>query len=208
MKKIIIALILCMSPLKSAFADVSEACMANSNSLSQDVYQSIENLLQASAASTRKVDLTTARITYGSLGIGAGQANIFLNISEGKIVDLSISARVGMLGINTTIDEKVTITDLMQGEALRFYMDGAAQPALKVTPNRGFGEHGGSATLEIWNGERYLKETIVISDQRGGTYKAYLNSVASANVVTGMKVNMRGYSVSDMYVGSYSINTN
>lgn len=190
--------------------ELNVRCIASSSFggfQSEALATNVLDLFAVSESAKRRVDLTNARITYGMFGVGAGNAAIYLNVSDGKIVDLNIDATVGMLGMNSHIKEKITISELMDGDPLQFYMEGSDKPALKVTPSSDFGETGGKATLEIWDGDRYKKETIVIS-KASGDYKVYLNSVATSNRISGIKINMRGYSIPNMYVDSYSINTN
>lgn len=154
-----------------------------------------------------RVDLAEAKITYSSLGIGVGKAQIFLTIRDGQLVDLNIDAKVGILGINSEIKQKITIDQLIRGQPLEFFMEGASQPTLRVRPAQGFSKKGGGATLEIWDGEKYVKETISISDQIGNRYKIYHGNVQTSNEVTGLSINMIGTNVSRMYVGRYKIKT-
>lgn len=175
--------------------------------LDRQATANIEALNQVSERNKVRVDLAEAKITYSFLGVGAGSAKIYLNISEGKIVDLNIDARVGMLGFNEDIKQKITIDQMMRGRPLEFSMDGAAQPALRVRPKAGFNEKGGVAVLEIWDGQRYKKEEVSISNSLGGNYKIYHGSVARTNEVTGLKINMDGTSIASMRVRNYSIQT-
>tara|TARA_R110000868_G_scaffold378945_1_gene644592 strand:+ start:3845 stop:4474 length:630 start_codon:yes stop_codon:yes gene_type:complete len=185
-------------------------CITCTNTLQvvdRSLEQNIDALNQVSEANKVRVDLIEAKISYGMLGIGAGRAKIYLTVSEGKLVDLNIDAKVGVLGINSDINQKITIDKLKRGQPLEFFMDGAAQPTLRVRPAPGFSEIGGVATIEIWNGSSYDKETINISKNIGSQYKIYHGNVARTNEVTGLSINMRGMSVSSMYVGGYKIET-
>ena len=185
-------------------------CISCSNTLQvvdRGLEQNINSLNQVSEANKVRVDLIEAKISYGMLGISAGKAKIYLTISEGKLVDLNIDARVGVLGINSDINQKVTIDRLKRGQPLEFFMDGADQPTLRVRPSPGFSETGGTATIEIWNGRSFDKETINISKTIGNQYKIYHGDVARTNEVTGLSINVRGMSVSSMYVGGYKIQT-
>lgn len=175
--------------------------------LDRQTSANIEALNQVSEQNKVRVDLAEAKITYSFLGVGAGTAKIFLTVSDGKLVDLNIDARVGMLGFNEDIKQKITIDQLMRGRPLEFSMDGAAQPALRVRPKPGFNEKGGIAILEIWDGERYKKEEVSISDSLGGQYKIYHGSVARTNEVTGLRINMDGTSIPRMRVRHYAIET-
>lgn len=193
--------------LVSAEDDCVVCTTSNLSILSQESANNISQLNQISEANKVRVDLAEARISYGMFGISAGRAKIYLTISEGKLVDLNIDARVGMLGINEDIKQKITIDQLKRGQPLEFSMDGADRPTLRIRPSAGFSETGGSATLEIWNGSKYEKETINISKSLGGQYKVYQGNVARTNEVTGLSINMRGMSISGMYIGNYKIET-
>ncbi|MBH47894.1 MAG: hypothetical protein CME71_06950 [Halobacteriovorax sp.] len=198
--------ILLFTPVLKAEDD----CISCANTLQvidRGLEQNINALNQVSEANKVRVDLIEAKISYGMLGIGAGRAKIYLTVSDGKLVDLNIDARVGVLGINSDISQKVTIDRLKRGQPLEFFMDGAAQPTLRVRPGQGFNEAGGVATVEIWNGRSYDKETINISKNLGNQYKIYHGNVARTNEVTGLSINVRGMSVSSMYVGGYKIET-
>ena len=209
MKIIMLFALLMSSIIPFSYADEDcVTCSVSQNQLSnRDFNQNLDQLNQVVEASKERVDLVEASISYGFLGIGVGKAKIYLTISEGKLVDLNVDAKVGILGINSDIKQKVTIDRLKRGQPLEFFLDGATQPSLRIRPGAGFSERGGTATIEIWDGEEYKKETINISSALGSQYKVYQGSVARTNEVTGVKINMRGMSVADMYVGSYKIET-
>lgn len=193
--------------LVSAEDDCVVCTTSNLSILSQGSANNISQLNQISEANKVRVDLAEARISYSRIGLSAGRAKIFLTISEGKLVDLNIEARVGMLGINEDIKKKVTIDRLKRGQPLEFSMGGAERPTLRIRPSAGFSETGGTTVIEIWNGSKYEKETINISKSLGNQYKVYQGNVATTNEVTGISINMRGMSISDMYIGNYKIET-
>ncbi len=210
MKVIMLFSLLMSSILPFAYADedcVGNCSVSESQISNRSIMRNIDQLNQVVEANKERVDLTEAAITYGFLGMGVGKAKIFLTISDGKLVDLNVDAKVGILGINSDIKQKVTIDRLKRGQPLEFYMDGATRPSLRIRPAAGFSEMGGTATIEIWDGDEYKKETINISSSLGEKYKVYQGNVTRTNEVTGIKINMRGMSVSDMYVGSYKIET-
>ncbi|PIP90729.1 MAG: hypothetical protein COW01_13120 [Bdellovibrionales bacterium CG12_big_fil_rev_8_21_14_0_65_38_15] len=210
MKIIMLFSLLISSIITSAFAveNLVGACSLGASQLiNRDLLAQLEQLSQVAEASKERVDLVEASVSYGFLGIGVGKAKIYLTISEGKIVDLNVDAKVGILGINSDIKQKVTIDRLKRGQPLEFFLEGARQPSLRIRPGTGFSETGGTATIEIWDGEEYKKETISISSSLGNKYKVYQGNVARTNEVTGVKINMRGMNISDMYVGSYKIET-
>ena len=175
--------------------------------LDQGTQKNISMLNQVSESNKVRVNLAEAKITYSGLGIGVGRAQIFITVSEGQLVDLNIDAKVGILGINSEIKQKITINQLMLGQPLEFFMEGASRPTLRVRPGPSFSKRGGTATLEIWDGEKYIKEIISISDRIGNRYKIYHGNVQTRNEVTGLSVNMFGSSISRMYVGRYKIKT-
>lgn len=209
MKVIMLFSLLMSSLIPFAHADQDcVTCTVSENQLAnRRLFGNIDQLNQVVEANKERVDLVEASISYGFLGIGVGKAQIYLTISEGKLVDLNVDAKVGILGINSDIKQKVTIDRLKRGQPLEFYLDGATNPSLRIRPAAGFSEAGGTATIEIWNGREYKKETINISSALGNKYKVYQGNVARTNEVTGVSINMRGMSVSDMYVGSYKIET-
>jgi hypothetical protein len=154
----------------------------------------------------KRVDLLKSKITYSALGIGVGKADIYLTEKDGKIVDLNVYAKVGVLGINETIKQKVTIDQLKAGQPLKFEMAGGRRPVLIIQPEADFDEEGGWATLKIWDGSRYRTEKIAMF-KNGGKFKAYKHSVAAKNQITGLDVNMNGMSISSMHVRKYKIKT-
>lgn len=157
-------------------------------------------------ANKKRVDLLKSKITYSALGIGVGNADIYLTEKDGKIVDLNVYAKVGVLGINETIKQKVTIDQLKAGYPLKFEMAGGERPVLIIEPEADFDEEGGWATLKIWDGSRYRTEKIAMFKDTG-KFKAYQNSVAPKNQITGLDVNMNGMSISSMYVRKYKLKT-
>lgn len=201
--------ILCSFLVTSAFAiDCVGDCHNSSVPfLDLGTQDNISMLNQVSESNKIRVDLAEAKIAYSSLGIGVGRAQIFITIRDGQLVDLNIDAKVGILGVNSEIKKKVTIDQLMLGQPLEFFMEGASRPTLRVRPGPSFSKKGGTATLEIWDGEKYIKEIISISDRIGNRYKIYHGNVQTRNEVTGLSINMFGSSISRMYVGRYKIKT-
>tara|TARA_R110000868_G_scaffold379542_2_gene645423 strand:+ start:14058 stop:14690 length:633 start_codon:yes stop_codon:yes gene_type:complete len=197
--------------LFSPFLQADDDCISCTNSIQvidRSLDQNISALNQVSERNKVRVDLVESKISYGMLGISAGRAKIYLTVSDGKLVDLNIDAKVGVLGINTELSQKITIDKLMRGQPLEFFMDGAPQATLRVRAGANFSETGGIATIEIWNGRSYDIETVHVSKNLGNQYKIYQGTqVARSNEITGLSINMRGMSVSSMYVGGYKIQT-
>lgn len=172
----------------------------------EEITQATSDLVEVVEANKKREDLMQANITYSFADIGVGKADIFLTTKDGKIVDLNVYAKVGVLGINQEIKQKVTIDQLMDGEPLSFEMEGGDRGVLVVQPEADLDENGGWATLKIWDGDRYLTEKIAIVKENG-KFKIYKDTVKPKNQVTGLKVNMGGMSIPSMYVRKYKIKT-
>ncbi|MCO4794384.1 MAG: hypothetical protein KC493_11760 [Bacteriovoracaceae bacterium] len=171
-----------------------------------DIMQATQDLQEVVEANKKRVDLLQAKISYSFAGIGVGKADVFLMEKEGKIVDLNVYAKVGVLGINQEIKQKVTIDQLKAGQPLEFEMDGGDRPVLVIEPSADFDENGGWATLKIWNGNRYDTEKIAMF-KKGGKFKAFKETLEDEDQITGLDVNMNGMSVPSMYVRRYKIKT-
>ncbi len=188
--------------------DCAGNCAVSETQLSnRSLSQNLEQLNQVSELNKEQVDLIDASISYGFIGLGVGRAKIYLTINAGKIVDLNVDAQAGILGVNREYKKKVTIDRLKHGEPLELKLNGAARASLRIRPSASFSETGGAATVEIWDGHRYKEETIVISSALSPNYKVYQDTLHSENEVTGLAINIRGMSMSSMYVHNYKIET-
>lgn len=193
--------------LSSAF-NSDEDCVHCGNEVTGSPYSQVSeataDIQAAIEASKRRVDLMKSDITWGTFGIGVGKADVYLTESEGKIVDLNVYAKVGVLGINETIKQKVTIDQLMAGQPLQFEMRGGNQPTLIIDPEADFDENGGWATLKIWNGSSYDTEKIAMF-RDNGKWKAYSGTRTPSKVIKGLDIRMSGMSVASMHVSRYKI---
>lgn len=193
----------------NADEDCIGQCYSDSNFdiLHERSLRNLEQLNNIVEKNKTRVNLVDAKVTYSFAGIGVGKASIYLMVKDGKLVDFNIDATVGVLGVKEDIKQKVTIDRLLKGDALQFYMRGADKPVLRVLANKGFGEQGGSATIEIWDGKKYRKELITIGHIKGDEYKLYLGAAQATNEVTDLSINISGMSIKSMHVSSYKIKT-
>jgi hypothetical protein len=147
--------------------------------------------------------LAKIEVTHGRWGLGVGNGSAFIKTdSNDNIQELSIDVSVGLLGINSRIKQKISISSLLSGKALKFYMDGAKKPSLKIQPSDSFTKTGGSAKFMVLNSKGgYESTSVSISKDRWGTYTIK----KGRSEVNNIKVNMRGLNISTMYVGSYSL---
>jgi hypothetical protein len=206
MKSILATVALMMAVISPAMA-FENNCLDNPTNLEQEVVESVSDLMEVVEANKIRQDLMTAKIQYGILAIGVGDADIFLTTKGGKIVDLNVYAEVGILGINSVIQQKVTINQLKAGTALKFEMAGGNKPVLIIEPEADFDEKGGWAQLKIWDGSSYKVERIAISQggNEQGDYKGFHNNISSNDQIKGLKVHMRGASIPKMYVKGFEI---
>ncbi|MBT7610382.1 MAG: hypothetical protein HN576_11545 [Bacteriovoracaceae bacterium] len=183
-------------------------CLGDPINLEQEVNQSVKDLVAVVEANKVRQDLLKAKIQYGILAIGIGVADIFLTTKDGKIVDLNVHAKVGLLGINSVINKKVTISQLKAGQPLKFQMQGGNRAVLIIEPEADFNEKGGWARLKIWNGSSYTIERIAITQGNNNPrskYKSFHNNISNSNEIKGLKIQMHGSSISKMYVKSFTL---
>ncbi len=183
-------------------------CIECSNQLTgsplEQLNQATAGIEQAIEANKRRVDLMKTNITWGFLGLDVGKADVYLMEKEGKIVDLNVYAKVGVLGINSEIKQKVTLDQLMAGEPLKFNMEGSNRAVLIIEPEADFDAEGGWATLKIWDGSSYKTEKIAIFKQNG-KWKSFKGTVHPSKVIKGLDIHMSGMSIPAMHVKKYKI---
>jgi hypothetical protein len=209
-KKSILLFCICLLSLSNlAYGNPSENCLAQENFHIIDSYgmNSLLDLIEVSEANKKKQDIIKAKITYGFFGVGVGDADIFLTTKDGKIVDLNVSAKVGILGINSYIKQKVRIDQLIAGQPLEFKMEGGNQAVLIIQPDADFSENGGWASLKVWDGTRYSINRIAITQGKSGStdYQAYHNNISPSDRVKGLSILMRGSNIPKMYVEKFTI---
>lgn len=210
--KLGIAILFLISILQSSYAFVPRL-----NPFSDCIFTKDKNPYEILVADTRdlreivdftkkKEQLMQADITYGGLGLRVGTADIYLNTSDGKIVDLNIVADVGVLGFNERIHPRVTIDQMLAGQPLEFRMNGSDRGVLIVQPLGDMTEHGGTAMLNVWNGKDYDQEVVSIRKENG-KFVAARGEVTSGKKIDHLKIRMGGYSIPNMYVKNYNIKT-
>jgi hypothetical protein len=168
------------------------------------LYESTYAIEQAIESNKRRVDLMKTKITWGFLGVDVGKADVYLTEKDGKIVDLNVYAKVGVLGINSEIKQKVTLDQLEAGQPLKFNMEGSNRAVLVIEPEADFDAEGGWATMKIWNGQAYMTEKIAIFKDNG-KWKAYKGTIQPAKVIKGLDIHMSGMSIPSMHVKKYKI---
>jgi hypothetical protein len=157
------------------------------------------------SAHAAKYSAGKVKLSYGSLGVGAGSGKVYITADENnKFQKLSIDVTAGMLGIEERIQESISLSRLKSGKALEFEMAGADKPALKIIADKNFDEDGGKATMKFLTKNGY--QTVKIELARGSRTKKFAIWKGD-NKVESISVNMRGYKIKDMYVGKYRIYT-
>ena len=79
----------------------------NLRNLTEEILESgLQSSISVLEESLERENLLSAKITHSALDVGVGNANIYLNTSNGAIVDLNVRALVGLLGVNSEIIEK------------------------------------------------------------------------------------------------------
>ena len=147
MKTVVFVLVLFHLFVLSAYASLGENC--GSPSEHGGLVSNLKDIDYAINSTKERQDLFKAKITYSGLDISVGTADVYLNIADGKIVDLNIYSKVSALGQNTTIVEKVTLDQLESGQALNYRMDGGDRAVLSIIPNPGFNDQGGSVVFKV-----------------------------------------------------------
>jgi hypothetical protein len=145
--------------------------------------------------------IATIKVSHGwlNLGVGSGKAYLKTNSSH-QIVNLSIDVTVGLFGINQRIKESISISKLLSGKSLKFFMDGATKAALLIEPSSSFSKTGGHAKIKILNeGGGYNSESISFTKDSSGKYSIKQNT----RTIKELFIQMRGLDVKTMYVGDY-----
>ena len=207
-----------------ARANMCSSSLSITSSRFDENFDEIQAVL---AASMQRQQLLDAEITFSALGLGAGRSKLFLEVVDGRIVNLNIDTQVRMAGINfDRMQTKLNINDFSSGRPLSFKMEGAQHPALVITPGSGFNSRGGRLSIKTWTGNVaangqpiYSESTLLyISADQQGRYSLYKSPNFSAtpaqiaqarNRVTGLKINMRGNPASTrtLYAHNYRITT-
>ncbi len=189
-----------------AFAELD--CVRGQVNLFQQIDFQTLGLRKVVQAAKKKESLMKADIKYGFIGLNVGKATIYLNTSEGKIVDLNVDADINVVGlVKEKIEQRISLYQIKRGDPLKFQMAGSERGVLIVQPGADMNEYGGSATLKIWNGSKYSLEKIMIKKVNG---KFQVNKVTSRGEkkITGLSVTMGGTSIPRMSVSKYKIKTN
>jgi hypothetical protein len=154
--------------------------------------------IQAASHSMAKISLG-----FGKLDVSSGSG--YLKVStdaQNKITSISIDVTAGFFGYNTKIQHKEALKDLMNGGTLDFYMDGGASPVLKIKALTGFNANGGKLKLSVLKKDGYASSTIELA--RAVSNKKFY-AWNGNSMISEVAINMRGYSIADMYVGWYEL---
>lgn len=143
------------------------------------------------------------KVSHGGLYLGVGSGNAYIDTdNSNNIKNLSIDVKVSIAGIiNQRIKQSISISQLLSGSPLNFYMDGAKKPALKIVPSNGFTKKGGRAEIKILMKSGYVTEYVSIAPNKYGTYKIS----KSSSTVDNININMRGLNPATMVVGWYEL---
>jgi hypothetical protein len=158
---------------------------------------------QAEKNNSSSYSISSISIGYGAMDVGAGSGRVNVETnSAGKLLKVSVKAEVGMLGMESTISQSISIANLKAGKTLEFTMDGSSSAVMKITPQAGFGDFGGKAQIKINTTSGWKTENVeILRGQKTGKYFIWQGS----NTVDKISINMRGYSVAAMKVGFYEL---
>lgn len=199
--------LLCLLFLMSFNAWAKVECYTFQEDPFSEILFKTASLRKVVEAAKTKENLMNAKIKYGFIGLGVGNAAIYLNTSEGKIVDLNVDANVNVVGlVKDRIQQRITLSQIKRGQPLKFQMQGSDRGVLIVQPGSDMNEYGGSATLKIWDGSKYSNVNILIK-KVDGKFKVFKVSGNNKRQVTGLSVTMGGTNISRMYVSKYKIQT-
>ncbi len=153
----------------------------------------------ASTYSMAKINLG-----YGKLDVSSGSGYVYANVDDQtkKLKSITIKANVGMLGFNQNISESQDIKTLVEGKALTIYMEGSSRAVLIIRPKPGFNSYGGNIELSVLKSDGYYNSSLGVA--RGASSGRYKFWKGSSEVVS-FDINMRGYSIAELYVGWYRI---
>jgi hypothetical protein len=182
-------------------------CPFKQINLFDEMFYKTANLIEVVEATKDKEKLMDAKIKYGFIGLNVGNATIYLNTSEGKIVDLNVDANINVVGlVKERIQQRITLYQIKRGRPLKFQMQGSERGVLIVQPGNDMNEYGGSATLKIWNGSKYSNVDIVIR-KVNDKFRFFKVAGNKEKKITGLSVTMGGTNISRMFVSKYKIQT-
>jgi hypothetical protein len=142
---------------------------------------------------------------YGKLDVSSGGGWLNVGVDkDNKLTRISIDVSAGMFGVNEDIKETMSINELLSGKTMNFYMSGAIEPVLKITPLAGFSKNGGKVKFSVRKSDGFYYEIIEIA--RGSKTQDFY--IWKGNeIIEEIAVNMRGGKAATMYVGWYELVT-
>ena len=140
--------------------------------------------------------------------INAGKAKVYVTKVDGKI-----DVRLNALGIKRSFKDRLSVEDLMAGKSVEFYAErdesnnGIGNPLLVITPEAGFSESGGGATLKILKADgEYANEQIYVGSVEND-FRAMKGRSSSGREISGLNINVKGLSLKSLHTDSYTLNT-
>ncbi len=155
-------------------------------------------LSQAATYSMAKINLG-----YGKLNVGSGGGDLLVTTdAQYKLASISIDVRAGFFGMTTPIKYSENMYNLSKGSHLEFYMDGGRDAVMTIKAMAGFDENGGKLQISVLKKEGYTSSIVQLAlDSVTKKFKVLMSN----SVIGQININMRGYSIPDMYVGWYEM---
>jgi hypothetical protein len=160
-------------------------------------------IITSALATAGTYSISKISLGYGKLDVSAGGGHLYVNVDDkNAISSLSINVTAGFFGASYPIKYSEKVSSLTSGRSLDFYMDGGASPVLKLQALSGFTSQGGKLKLSVLKNGGYASSTIEIWK---GKLSNNFHLWNGDNMVESININMRGYKISDMYVGWYEL---
>jgi len=150
--------------------------------------------------------ISTISLGYGQLDINAGFGNMYVTTdTRSRLQSVSLDVTAGFFGIKHQIKYSETIANLSSGKPIDFYMEGGSKPVLKLKSNGRFdASQGGKLNFSALKSSGY--ETTSIKIMKESLSNRFFLFDSSDRIIGDIGINMRGYSISAMYIGRYELN--
>jgi hypothetical protein len=136
--------------------------------------------------------------------VGLGKLEIDTNTGD-EIKKLTLDLKVKILGIDLDrIKQSLSISDLLRGKELEFYMQGNPDPTLKIKAQRSFTKKGGNILIRYLTSQGWKSMTAEI-DLNGRTGKYATYNTSNSSRINGLNVNLKGWRISTLKVKSVEI---
>jgi hypothetical protein len=147
--------------------------------------------------------MSKINLGYGKLDVSSGGGDLIVTTdAQNKLSSISIDVKAGFFGVTTPIKYSENMYNLSKGNALDFYMDGGRDAVMMIKALSGFNANGGKLQISVLKKEGYSSTTVQLArDSVSKKFKVWIGT----SVVSQININMRGYSIPDMYVGWYEM---